>query len=675
MPKTETAPVETLRTLFDYDPCEWLEGFTAFREDGAWRAADRPYANGWTNISGTGCGGRSGAGVGRRPLRGQQRVLRRPSDGSLRSRCNFLKGRPSPAVVGSVPAWARRRPDPDPPGHPGAHARSLEWITPDGSAVWGGIGPRSVLNLVGVHQSGVPKAAAIWWVSSKASLPEGVFPHLPLATDVVHCATSVRNAGGRVMQIANYRLIKKIGTGAFSEVWVAEHCNFPRKAAIKILKEHMEPGSEAEKLFLREGEVLSGFDQTNIVRIFDSAQLHGKAYLVMEYLEGGTLADLLNNGPLSVCEALGHTMQIADALDTAHGKGVIHRDIKPANILLRDAQTPVLNDFGTSRLLLRSTIFGKDGGIVGTPQYMSPEQAQGLDLDGKSDLYSLGVLFHELILGKVPYNAPEAMAVLWMHIKNPLPRLPDNLLALQPLLDGLLAKSPDERFKNGAHFIAEAREVVGKNGGVSRLIQECLTPEWEKKFANYGIFRSALKGGSHVAPIALHDLHGHTKAPDVTIPAVTGKWVLPSTSRFIRLFVIIAVVLASLAIALPVYQDYIARSQVSEAIAGAGATKTAISEYLAALGEMPDAKRFEDLQGGRYSRIVTHNAEGVISVEMRANEPVSSVVRGLVVTLTPVCQSSTGSDKIITAWTCSTTTTHSKYLPRGCVEEFSPTNC
>lgn len=260
-------------------------------------------------------------------------------------------------------------------------------------------------------------------------------------------------------EIPNYSLLRKLGEGAMAEVWLGEHKRNARKAAIKILKPMALADADFEKLFLREGQVLAGFDHPNIVRIYDNDRIGDTAFLAMELLAGGTLLERMQRGPIAIGEALGLIVQIAGALEAAHRQGVIHRDLKPANIMLRDETTPVLTDFGAARLVDRSTIYGKDGMIVGTPVYMSPEQVTGQALSGASDLYALGVLFFELLTGTRPFPGASFPEIAAQHLHAPIPRLPAAIGMLQPVLERLLAKKPEDRYRAAQAFIDDLRLV------------------------------------------------------------------------------------------------------------------------------------------------------------------------------------------------------------------------
>jgi serine/threonine-protein kinase PpkA len=261
------------------------------------------------------------------------------------------------------------------------------------------------------------------------------------------------------VEIPNYTLERRLGEGAMAEVWLGEHRRNGRKAAIKILKPAALADESFEKLFLREGQVLASFDHPNIVRIYDNDRVGDSAYLVMEHLPGGTLAERMRRAPITIGETLGLVVQIASALEAAHRQQVIHRDLKPANIMLRDETTPVLTDFGAARLLDRSTIYGKDGMIVGTPVYMSPEQVSGQTLAGSSDLYALGVIFFELLTGERPFPGTSFPEIAAQHLYAPIPQLPPTIAMLQPVLDRLLAKKPEDRYPSAQAFIDALREV------------------------------------------------------------------------------------------------------------------------------------------------------------------------------------------------------------------------
>ena len=259
------------------------------------------------------------------------------------------------------------------------------------------------------------------------------------------------------IQIPNYTLLSKLGEGAMADVWLAEHQINKRKAAIKILKPK---GLSDEEVFVREGRALASFDHPNIVRIHDQGRVGKLCYLVMECLQGGTLEKRMDpkSPPVTVGEALGLVVQIAGGLEVAHQQQVVHRDLKPANIMLRNDTTPVLTDFGLARFLNRSmSMHAQAGLIVGTFFYMSPEQLTGQELDGRTDLYALGILFFELLTGQRPFSGRTLAEISAQHFYAPLPQLPTELVVLQPVLEQLLAKKKEDRYPTAQAFIDALR--------------------------------------------------------------------------------------------------------------------------------------------------------------------------------------------------------------------------
>ncbi len=288
-------------------------------------------------------------------------------------------------------------------------------------------------------------------------------------------------------KVPNYTLLSRLGEGAMAEVWLAEHKRNKRKAAIKILKRSVLSNSDAEALFLREGEVLAGFDHTNIVKIYDNDKIGDLAYLAMEVLSGGSLLERMRRGPIQVGEALGLTAQIASALEAAHKQQIVHRDLKPANVMLRDETTPVLTDFGAVRLLDRSTIYGRDGSIIGTPIYMSPEQITGQPLTGSSDVYALGILFHELLVGQLPFPGNTIQEIATQHLYAPIPQLPAAISMLQPVLEKLLAKLPDRRYASAQSFIDSLRGMFINDEALRRQVSYSGTSQaWSSQLRALG---------------------------------------------------------------------------------------------------------------------------------------------------------------------------------------------
>lgn len=266
-----------------------------------------------------------------------------------------------------------------------------------------------------------------------------------------------------------YRIVEQIGRGGMATVYKAYHARLDRTVAIKIMHQaHLQDESFLAR-FEREAQIVARLEHPHIVPIYDFADYNGQPYLVMKFVEGQTLKSLLTARPLTLEEILWIMPPIADALDYAHRQDVLHRDIKPSNILLDTNGTPYLTDFGLARLaaLGESTLSSEL--LLGTPYYISPEQAAGRrDLTTRTDLYSLGVVLYELVVGRVPFSADTAYAVIHDHIyrEAPPPHTvnPDISPKVSAVLTKALAKEPTERYDSAAALMAAFRAAVEASG-------------------------------------------------------------------------------------------------------------------------------------------------------------------------------------------------------------------
>jgi serine/threonine-protein kinase PpkA len=269
-----------------------------------------------------------------------------------------------------------------------------------------------------------------------------------------------------VIEIPGYRIERPLGRGGMATVYLALQESVQREVALKVMSPTLLGDTEFGERFLREARIAAKLKHPHVVQVHDVGCVQEHHYIAMEYLPGGPV--LTRNGaPRELPFALRVTREIAGALGYAQQKGVVHRDIKPDNILLREDGAAVLTDFGIARASDNSRMT-RTGAIIGTPHYMSPEQARGQPLDGRADLYSLGIVFYELLVGRVPYQAEDSLAVGIMHITAPLPRLPEALATLQPLLDKLLAKEPAQRFQDGAQVCQAIAAIEREVNGTTR---------------------------------------------------------------------------------------------------------------------------------------------------------------------------------------------------------------
>jgi serine/threonine protein kinase len=250
------------------------------------------------------------------------------------------------------------------------------------------------------------------------------------------------------MKIPGYKLHRKIGKGGMATVFLATQQSFERKVALKIIADSAFGSSELAERFQREAKIVARLSHPHIVPVYDVGRVENIHFLAMDYLPGGDLNSFIRAG-LQPREAEQILSQLAQALHFAHSKGYIHRDVKPDNIMFREDNSAVLTDFGIARPIKTATDITNKGLVIGTPAFMSPEQSQGKETDGRADLYSLGVIFYKMLTTKLPFTADEPLALAIKHIKEPIPKLPEELASYQPIIEQLMAKDPAERFESG----------------------------------------------------------------------------------------------------------------------------------------------------------------------------------------------------------------------------------
>ena len=260
-------------------------------------------------------------------------------------------------------------------------------------------------------------------------------------------------------RLGHYRILALLGRGGMADVYRAEDERLGREVALKAVPPEFARDPERIERFQREVRAAAGLDHPGIVTVYEFGQGEGQHFYTMSLMRGGDLKDRIRAHPegMSPDEARRVVAAVAQALNYAHRRGFAHRDVKPENILFDEEGRPQLTDFGIARAMESGTRMTATGMSIGSPHYMSPEQAQGLQVDGRSDLYSLGVVLYEMLTGRLPFEAGNTLAVAYAHVNHPVPELPPALGEWQPVLDRLLAKSPEERYGSAG----ELAQVLG----------------------------------------------------------------------------------------------------------------------------------------------------------------------------------------------------------------------
>src|ERR1700681_1489779 len=254
-----------------------------------------------------------------------------------------------------------------------------------------------------------------------------------------------------------YRVISRVGSGGMADVYCAEDVQLGRRVAVKMLHERFAADAEFVERFRREASSAAGLSHANIVSVYDRGEWGGTYYIVMEYLDGRSLDSVVREeAPLPAGRAIEITEQVLRAARFAHRRGVVHRDLKPHNVIIDDEGSVNVTDFGIARA--GASEITQTGSIMGTARYLSPEQAQGLPVSARSDLYAIGVMLYELLTGTVPFEGESVVAIALRHLSEP-PRPPSSLVpSISPSLDAIvlraLAKNPEERFADADEFLA-----------------------------------------------------------------------------------------------------------------------------------------------------------------------------------------------------------------------------
>ena len=341
-----------------------------------------------------------------------------------------------------------------------------------------------------------------------------------------------------------YRVLRRIGSGGMADVWLAEDTHLQRQVALKVLHRRFAQDREFVERFRREAESAAGLQHPNIVAVYDRGEFEGTYYIAMQYIEGPTLKAMIDSG-LTPDQAVALIRQVLEGARFAHRNGVVHRDLKPQNVIVDGDGKAVVTDFGIARAGVSEIT--QAGAVMGTPHYLSPEQAQGFEVTSVSDLYSIGVMLYEALTGRVPFEADSAVAVAMKQVSQ-VPQRPSSINpAVSPALDATvmraLEKDPGERFQSADAFIAALdgamKEPGGAGGGTAAfaaLPPVVATPEEEAEPEEEERKRRRLLWGLLAAAVVIGLLIGLALTRDTTteVPNVTGEQRSAATQRLER---------------------------------------------------------------------------------------------------------------------------------------------
>jgi serine/threonine protein kinase len=259
-------------------------------------------------------------------------------------------------------------------------------------------------------------------------------------------------------QRIGYRFVRLIGQGASSRVYLAERLSDRMTLVLKIMDVTTTKEPQAVQRFIQEAELVAELHSPYVVHFLEHGFTKDYGYIAMEFFTRGDLKQRIEHG-VSVQDGINYIRHIGFGLSAIHENGIVHRDLKPGNIMFRSDDSLALADFGISKRLDETGELTKFGSVLGTPNYISPEQALGNDVDHRSDLYSAGIIFFEMLTGRKPFKAETAPALVYQHVHAAIPDLPDVVHNYQPIIDLLLAKDPDARFSSAEEFIAGVEAI------------------------------------------------------------------------------------------------------------------------------------------------------------------------------------------------------------------------
>lgn len=326
-----------------------------------------------------------------------------------------------------------------------------------------------------------------------------------------------------MIEIPGYSIVGQIGKGGMATVYHARQVLLDRDVALKVMSPQLAQDPAYAQRFLQEARMLASLNHPHVVQVYDiGVSPGGLNYFSMQMLTGGDFVARLRDG-ISEEELVRVLVAVAQALGFAHARGYVHRDVTPGNIMFDSHSVPVLTDFGIARALTSTSRITSSGLSIGTSHYMSPEQARGVEVDGRSDIYSLGVVTYEALVGTPPYDGEDGFAVAFAHVHDPVPRLPEEVARWQPLIDRAMAKEPSQRFPDCDAFIEGIRQVAPEefrsSGAGIQPIATAPTGKRRKKAV-------AASAGPAWRPVALI---GAAVAVGIVLAVLIWKLMVPSS--------------------------------------------------------------------------------------------------------------------------------------------------